>query len=128
MSDASRGLADLSELMSRPLFTLGSSGISIGRILLALALTLTVVWLSRLCERGLQRLAARRRRHPGLRSHLHGRPERQSNDAFPEASGSGQDQRGRDEAAEVVAHRLMSGPVSPEGVGRVERCSYCNWD
>lgn len=60
MSDASRGLADLSELISRPLFTLGSSGISIGRILLALALILAVVWLSRLCEHGLQRLAARR--------------------------------------------------------------------
>lgn len=60
MSETRRALADLSELISRPLFILGSTNISIGRILLALALILAIVWLSRFSERGLQRLAARR--------------------------------------------------------------------
>ena len=43
MGDTSRALADLSELISRPLFILGSTNISIGRILLALALILAIV-------------------------------------------------------------------------------------
>lgn len=62
MSDTSRGLADLQELINRPLFTLGSTGISIGRILLALVLILAVIWLLHVGERGLRRLAARRPR------------------------------------------------------------------
>jgi small-conductance mechanosensitive channel len=50
----------LSELISRPLFTVGSTGISIGRIVYAIALILAIFWFARFSERGLQRLAARR--------------------------------------------------------------------
>jgi small-conductance mechanosensitive channel len=60
MSDISMALADLNELISRPLFTLGSTDISLGRILLALGLILATIWLSRFGERCLQRLAALR--------------------------------------------------------------------
>ncbi len=60
MSDISMALADFNELISRRLFTLGSTDISLGRILLALALILATIWLSRFSERWLQRLAARR--------------------------------------------------------------------
>ena len=49
---------------------------------------------------------AGRRRHEGQRPPLHGRSERQPDDAFPEGSEPRQDQGGRDEAAEVVEHRL----------------------
>jgi small-conductance mechanosensitive channel len=55
-----KGANDLIDLISRPLFTLGSTGVSIGRLLVALSLTFAVWWLSRFSERALQRLAARR--------------------------------------------------------------------
>ena len=60
MSDISTVLADLKELIGRPLFTLGSTDISIGRILSALMLIVLVAWFSRFSERALQRLATRR--------------------------------------------------------------------
>jgi small-conductance mechanosensitive channel len=60
MSDTSRALTDLSHFLTRPLFTLGSTDVSIARILLALLLILAVAWFSRLSERALHRLASRR--------------------------------------------------------------------
>jgi len=53
MSDISTVLADLKELIGRPLFTLGSTDISIGRVLSALMLIVLVAWFSRFSERAL---------------------------------------------------------------------------
>jgi small-conductance mechanosensitive channel len=60
MGEAKTGLNDLLEFMSRPLFTLGGTGIGISRILITVALILLVVWLARQSDRTLQRLAAHR--------------------------------------------------------------------
>ena len=63
MSDTSRALADLKEfLIGRPLFTLGSTDISIGRILAQSGsmLIVLVAWFCVSGERELQRLATRR--------------------------------------------------------------------
>jgi small-conductance mechanosensitive channel len=60
VNDFTKGLNDLIDVITRPLFTLGSTGVSIGRLIVAVALTLAVLWLSRFSERALQRLAAHR--------------------------------------------------------------------
>lgn len=60
MSDTTVGLRDIAEFINRPLYTVGSTGISIGRILLAIVLVLAIVGLARFSERALQRVAARR--------------------------------------------------------------------
>ena len=53
------------------------------------------------------------------RSHLRGRSERQSDDAFPERSEPEQDQGRHHEAAEVVEHRLMRRFIAAQGVPRI---------
>jgi hypothetical protein len=60
MNELWKGLGDLVDLVTRPLFTLGSTGVSIGRLGIALTLCLSVWWLARFSERALQRLAAHR--------------------------------------------------------------------
>lgn len=60
MNHTSDGLADLYGLFTRPLINLGSTDVTIARIVLAIVLILVVIWLSRFSERSLQRLAARR--------------------------------------------------------------------
>ena len=60
MNELLKGLDDLVDLVTRPLFTLGSTGVSIGRLGIALTLCISVWWLARFSERALQRLAAHR--------------------------------------------------------------------
>jgi len=55
-----QGFNDLMDFITRPLFTLGSTGVSIARLMVALLLILVVWWLSRFSERAVQRLAAHR--------------------------------------------------------------------
>jgi hypothetical protein len=58
MNELLKGLGDLVDLLTRPLFTLGSTGVSIGRLAIALTLCLSVWWLASFNDRALQRLAA----------------------------------------------------------------------
>jgi small-conductance mechanosensitive channel len=68
VNDFVKGFHDLVDLTTRPLFTLGTTGVSIGRIFVALLLSLGVWWLSRFSERALQRLAAHRPQQVSLAS------------------------------------------------------------
>lgn len=60
MSETTRALNDIIDFMSRPLFSIGSTGISIDRILLTILVVLAIAQAAGLSERALQRLAARR--------------------------------------------------------------------
>ena len=60
MNAAAKSLGDVLEFISRPLFTIGATGISLARLLITLAFILAIGWVARLSERMLHRLAARR--------------------------------------------------------------------
>ena len=60
MNELLKGFNDLVDLITRPLFTLGTTGVSLGRVMLALGLCIAVWWLARFSERALQRLATHR--------------------------------------------------------------------
>lgn len=60
MSVAGTGLRDIVDFANRPLLTLGSTGLSLTRMVLAILLLFAFIWVARLCERALHRHAARR--------------------------------------------------------------------
>jgi small-conductance mechanosensitive channel len=60
MNETTKAVRDIADFMSRPLFTVGATGISIDRIVLTILLALLVIRVAGLSERALQRVAARR--------------------------------------------------------------------
>ena len=60
MNDTMKVLNDVAQFMGQPLFTIGSTGISINRMLLTMILILAVIRVAGFTDRALQRVAARR--------------------------------------------------------------------
>lgn len=60
MNDTMKVLTDIAQFMGQPLFTIGSTGISINRMLLTMILILAVIRVAGFTDRALQRVAARR--------------------------------------------------------------------
>jgi len=60
VNDTMKVLNDIAQFMGQPLFTIGSTGISINRMLLTMILILAVIRVAGSTDRALQRVAARR--------------------------------------------------------------------
>lgn len=60
MSAAGTGLRDIVQIANRPLLTLGATGLSLTRLVVAILFLIAFIWLARLCERLLHRHASRR--------------------------------------------------------------------
>ena len=60
MNDTMKVMNDIAQFMGQPLFTIGSTGISINRMLLTMILILAVIRVAGFTDRALQRVAARR--------------------------------------------------------------------
>ena len=60
VNETSKALTDIVEFVNRPLFTVGSTGISITHLVITFMLIAAIAWIAGFSDRALQRLAARR--------------------------------------------------------------------